>query len=119
MARNSIHMAVGLPGKNGVISGMRSSCEVVVEVNINKAVHSAVPFFVSKNDVVLSPGIGEKGFLPKDYFRTVMNFKTGELIYSQPFEYLCVYDLECNCDEDRQIQFNEIIELPVVIIDVK
>lgn len=35
MGRTNIHMAVGLPGKNQVISGMRNSCEIVVEVNIN------------------------------------------------------------------------------------
>lgn len=31
-------MALGLPGKKGVISGMRTSCEVVVEVNMVKAI---------------------------------------------------------------------------------
>ncbi len=41
-------MAVGLPGKNGVISGMRGSCEVVVEINLIKAVQD-IPFFMSKN----------------------------------------------------------------------
>ena len=35
MNRTNIHMAVGLPGKNSVISGMRKSCEMVVEININ------------------------------------------------------------------------------------
>ena len=34
MARNHVHMALGLPGKNGVVSGMRASCEVLVEVNL-------------------------------------------------------------------------------------
>jgi len=35
MQRTNIHMGIGLPGKDGCISGMRSSCEVVVEVNLN------------------------------------------------------------------------------------
>jgi hypothetical protein len=30
-------MAVGMPGSKGVISGMRTSCEVIVEVNIARA----------------------------------------------------------------------------------
>ena len=37
MARNHVHFAIGLPGKNGVISGMRSSAEVVIEVNMTQA----------------------------------------------------------------------------------
>jgi len=34
MSRTNIHMAADLPGDSGVISGMRGSCEVVIEVNI-------------------------------------------------------------------------------------
>lgn len=34
-----------------------------------KAVYAGVPFFVSKNDVVLTPGLGDKGYLPPEYFR--------------------------------------------------
>lgn len=30
MARNHVHLAIGTPGKDGVISGMRSSCQVVI-----------------------------------------------------------------------------------------
>ena len=48
MGRNHIHLAAGLPG-NGVISGMRSSCQIVVEVNIAKAMHGRhrIPFHIS------------------------------------------------------------------------
>jgi 2'-phosphotransferase len=41
MARNHVHLAAGLPGKDGVISGMRSSCQVVIELNMVKAIHGA------------------------------------------------------------------------------
>jgi 2'-phosphotransferase len=49
MARNHIHMAVGLPGKAGVISGMRDSCQVVIEINLAKAMlgPDKVPFLTS------------------------------------------------------------------------
>ena len=57
MLRNHIHFAIGLPGKNGVISGMRSSAEIVFEINMTQACfESDIPFFVSKNRVVLSAG---------------------------------------------------------------
>lgn len=40
MARQHIHMAPGM-GKDGVISGMRASCEIVIEVNMVKAIYGA------------------------------------------------------------------------------
>ena len=50
MARNHVHMAPGI-GKNNVISGMRGNCEVIVELNIAKAIYGPedLPFFVSSN----------------------------------------------------------------------
>jgi inhibitor of KinA sporulation pathway (predicted exonuclease) len=36
------------------------------------------------------------------------------------FDYLCIYDIEANCSKNKnEIKFNECIELPVVVIDVK
>ena len=121
MSRNSIHMAMGFPG-NSVISGMRKSCEVVVEVNVTKAIHSGVSIYRSKNDVICSPGLDPvKGLIPPTFFRQVFtNNKSKELLFNQPFDFICVYDFECNCSKDKsEIAFNEIIEFPVVIVDVK
>ena len=75
MARNHVHMAVGLPG-DGVISGMRGSCEVVIEVNMVKAMNAnpAVPFWISQNKVILSEGL-QDGSIPSAHFRTVMNYR--------------------------------------------
>ena len=33
MARNHIHFAAAMPGEDGVISGMRGSCQVSIYVN--------------------------------------------------------------------------------------
>lgn len=93
-------MAIGMPGKKGVISGMRGSCEVVVEINIVKAIkRGQIPFFISENKVILSPGIGEKGFLPSKYFRQVLDIKRQQFIYSAPFDFIVVYDFECQCED--------------------
>ena len=74
MGRNHMHLAVGLPG-DGVISGMRSSCQVVIEINMVKAMHGAhkIPFWISSNKVVLSEGL-EDGSLPASYFRYVLDY---------------------------------------------
>ena len=37
MNRNHIHFASGLLGENGVISGMRSSCEICIYIDLEKA----------------------------------------------------------------------------------
>lgn len=123
MARNHVHLAIGTPGKDGVISGMRSSCQVVIELNMVKAVHGEhkIPFFVSKNNVVLSEGLAD-GSIPPSYFRSVLDFKNEKFLYSASFDYICVYDFECQCEDrdgPKTLQANEIIEFPVVIIDVK
>lgn len=74
MARHHVHMAVGM-GKNGVISGMRASCQIVVEVNMPKAIYGVhkIPFFVSSNEVILSSGLPETGSIPPNYFRSVLD----------------------------------------------
>ena len=121
MGRNHMHLAIGLPG-NGVISGMRSSCQVVIDINMVKAQHGAhkIPFYISENKVVLSEGL-EDGSIPPQYFRWVMDFQKKTYTYQAPFDYICLYDFECTCSNDQQIQMNsqEIIEFPVVIVDVK
>lgn len=38
MARTHIHFAPGEPGADSVISGMRRSCQVVIYINIDKAI---------------------------------------------------------------------------------
>ena len=51
-----IDFAVGYPGENGVISGMRTSCAVFIELDVEKALQDGIEMFMSKNGVVLSRG---------------------------------------------------------------
>jgi len=119
MARNHVHMAIGMPGKKGVISGMRQSCTAVVEINMVRAIkEGGIPFYISENQVILSPGID--GVIPAKYFRTVTDVPSGQIIHQAPLDYIVVYDFECQCEEGtKNLNFNEIIEFPVVVIDVK
>ena len=65
-ARKHIHFTQYMPGDGRVISGMRGSCECVVYVDLRKALEDDIPFYMSTNEVLLSPGI--KGVLPSKYF---------------------------------------------------
>ncbi|PFX34899.1 tRNA 2'-phosphotransferase 1 [Stylophora pistillata] len=74
MSRNHIHFATGEPGEEGVISGMRSSCQILVFINLKKALSDGFRFYLSANNVILCPG-NEQGFLPPQYFEKVVQTK--------------------------------------------
>ena len=46
-------------------------------------------------------------------------FNTVDQKAFENFDFLLVYDLECNCSKNKEeLKFNECVELPVVVIDV-
>ncbi|XP_042862520.1 tRNA 2'-phosphotransferase 1-like isoform X2 [Penaeus japonicus] len=77
MNRTHIHFAPGLPGDSGVISGMRSSCQLYIWINLPKALADDIKFFKSANNVILCSG-NKEGILPLKYFSKVVDKKTGE-----------------------------------------
>ncbi|XP_072887516.1 tRNA 2'-phosphotransferase 1 isoform X2 [Hemitrygon akajei] len=80
LSRQHIHLAPGLPEDGGVISGMRSSCELAIFVELEKALSDGIPFFLSANHVILTPG-NEHGVLPPKYFQKVLQLKpTSEFL---------------------------------------
>ncbi|UJR25689.1 hypothetical protein I4U23_007040 [Adineta vaga] len=85
MNRTHIHFAPGLPTASGVISGMRSSANLYIYIDMEKALKDGLKFFLSTNNVILSPG-NEDGYIPTRYFRSVENSR-GEKV-SLPIESL-------------------------------
>ena len=98
MKRNHIHLAQGVAGEN-VISGMsfppfflfsnqhnifcskqgmRTSSQILIFINLQKALDAGIKFFLSDNGVVLTEGDGE-GLLKPEFFEKVENAK-GEVI---------------------------------------
>ena len=118
MQRNHIHMAKGYAGDKDVISGMRGTCDLYIEVNLAKAIKDDIPIYISANDVILTGG--KDGYLGPEYFRKIVN-KKGNLIYSAKLDYIVVFDFEAICDKDGNDKFEvqEIIEFPAVVIDCK
>jgi len=72
MSRQHIHMASGIPGDKQVISGMRTTSQVVIYIDMTKAMCDGIPFYMSSNGVILSPGP-----IPIEYFSSVVDRKTG------------------------------------------
>ncbi|XP_002979811.2 tRNA 2'-phosphotransferase 1 [Selaginella moellendorffii] len=69
MKRNHVHFATGLP-QDGVISGMKSKCEVLIYLDLAKAMKDGMKFFMSENGVVLTEGFD--GVVPREYFEKIM-----------------------------------------------
>lgn len=67
MARNHVHFAIGYPGDGEVISGMRTTCEIYIEIDLPKALKEGMKFYISKNKVILSSGFGN--VISPKYFR--------------------------------------------------
>lgn len=70
MTRNHIHFAPGLPKEEGVISGMRSTCDIIIEIDMEGAMKDGIQFYISSNNVILTEG--EDGILPPRFFKKVM-----------------------------------------------
>jgi len=75
MNRNHIHLAMDLPGESGVISGMRTDCQVLIWVDLVKANAAGIVFMQSANGVILSEG--KDGIIDPEYFSHVVDRKTG------------------------------------------
>jgi len=83
MNRNHIHFAKGVIGEGTVISGARWSCEIYIEIDLEKALQDGYKFFESENEVILCPG-GSNGYLPSLYFKKIFKSKDKSLIEFTP-----------------------------------
>jgi 2'-phosphotransferase len=54
------------------------SCQVFVEVDLPRAMHDGIVFYISKNNVILSSGID--GMIPASYFKLVKDLKGAILL---------------------------------------
>ena len=96
---------------------MRSDCEVYVEINLIHAHHNDIKFLLSKNKVILSPGID--GIIPYKYFKRVCD-NNGKCLHMQDYEIgfvmndnnvLTVDLVEMKIIESRQLKdLNEFVE---------
>ncbi|XP_074427673.1 LOW QUALITY PROTEIN: tRNA 2'-phosphotransferase 1, partial [Larus michahellis] len=74
MGRTHIHLAGGLPGDPGLRSGERRDSEIAIIIDGPRALADGIPFFLSANGVILTPGdAGER--LPPKYFLRVLQLR--------------------------------------------
>ncbi len=74
MNRTHIHFAISddFISGNKQQSGIRSNCQVLIYLDMEKALSDGIKFFLSENKVVLTPGVGEEGVILPQYFKNVV-----------------------------------------------
>ena len=82
MGRSHIHFAIteDIVKGNTKQSGIRSNCELLIYLDMAKAMADGIDFYMSDNKVVLSEGVGQDGLIEAKYFKKIIDRKTG-LIY--------------------------------------
>ena len=75
-SRNHIHFSFLEPGDRRIISGMRHDCDLAIWVDLRKALQDGIPFYLSTNQVVLSPG--RAGIIPIEYFTRARDLRSRE-----------------------------------------
>ena len=76
MSRQHVHFASGLPGEDGVRSGMRKGCTLLVYLDAGAALAAGLKLFMSANGVVLCPGDAQ-GFVAPHFFLRVVDARDG------------------------------------------
>ena len=87
MSRNCIHFAIGENNESNVISGMRGSCQLYVEIDAALCVARGIEMYISTNKVVLSPGVN--GVILPLFFKRVVD-KTGKILMACQYQQVIV-----------------------------
>ena len=81
MSRNHIHFAPNYPGEKEVVSGMRGSCDICIEIDMRTLMKEGAQFFLSKNNVVLTSGIN--GVIPPKFFTAAYEVRNWKVDFTR------------------------------------
>ncbi|KAL6861563.1 hypothetical protein ACP4OV_017263 [Aristida adscensionis] len=69
MARLHVHFSNGLPSDGEVISGMRQNVNILIHLDVRKALQDGMKLYISDNKVILTEGFD--GVVPVKYFEKI------------------------------------------------
>ena len=78
-SREHIHFQTKPLGDPTVTSGMRNNCEIAVYIDLPAAMRDGIPFYLSANDVLLTPGAD--GVLAPRYITKIEDIATGQRLH--------------------------------------
>ncbi|KAJ8772823.1 hypothetical protein K2173_028000 [Erythroxylum novogranatense] len=81
MQRLHVHFACGLPADGAVISGMRGDVNLLIFLDVAKALEEGMKLYISDNGVILTEGF--EGVVPVKYFQKIESWPDRRSI---PFE---------------------------------
>jgi len=73
MGRHHVHLAKGLLGEKGVVSGVRRNAEVFIWVNVHEAIKGGLTFYESANGVILCDGRDGDGIILPTFCSVVID----------------------------------------------
>ena len=79
MQRQHVHFGQGPPSA-GPGPGTGKSSQVLVYIDLHAALGAGIPFYVTANGVILSPGEGTTGTVPVKYFSKAVDSRTGQTL---------------------------------------
>ncbi|XP_042445791.1 tRNA 2'-phosphotransferase 1-like [Zingiber officinale] len=82
MTRLHVHFSSGLPSDGEVISGMRRDVNVLIHLDVKKALQEGMKLYISDNKVILTEGFD--GVVPAKYFEKIETWPVREIIPFQP-----------------------------------
>lgn len=80
MERLHVHFASGLPTDGEIISGMRRDVNILIFLDVRKALQDGMKLYISDNRVILTEGFN--GAVPAEYFEKIETWPARE---SMPF----------------------------------
>ncbi|CAL1352551.1 unnamed protein product [Linum trigynum] len=78
MERLHVHFSCGLPTDGEVISGMRRNVNVLIFLNVEKALEDGMKLYISENKVILTEGFD--GVVPVKYFQKIESWPARQSI---------------------------------------
>ncbi|XP_021906233.1 tRNA 2'-phosphotransferase 1 isoform X2 [Carica papaya] len=78
MKRLHVHFSCGLPTDGEVISGMRRDVNVLIFIDVRKALEEGMLFYISDNKVILTEGFD--GVVPVKYIQKIESYPDGRAI---------------------------------------
>ncbi|KAF3332359.1 tRNA 2'-phosphotransferase 1-like protein [Carex littledalei] len=82
MERLHVHFSSGLPTDGEVVSGMRRDINILIYLDVKKALEDGMKLYVSDNKVILTEGFD--GVVPVKYFAKIETWPRRELL---PFQF--------------------------------
>ncbi|KAL6560369.1 hypothetical protein OROGR_003928 [Orobanche gracilis] len=79
MNRLHVHFSCGLPTDGGVISGMRRDVNILIFLDVRKALEDGMKLYISDNNVFLTEGFD--GVVPRKYFQKIESWPLGKPIH--------------------------------------